>query len=69
MRLCKIRILPAFKHCGDSIMLGCSFATSRIATLHKMEMDEGYLKILKLHLKSTARRLKLGHNLDVPSAQ
>lgn len=46
--------LAAFNHCGDSVVLGCSFATSGVGTLHKMEMDEGYLEILKLQIVSKA---------------
>lgn len=46
---------------GDSIMLWNCFASSGTGWLHKVNeiIKEVYLQIFQLHLKSTARQLKL----------
>ena len=51
------------KHGGGSIMLCGCFAAGRTGTLHKIEGSmklEDYVDILKQHLKTSVRKLKLG---------
>ncbi|CDQ71431.1 unnamed protein product [Oncorhynchus mykiss] len=56
-------IIPNVKHGGDSIMLWACFAAGGTGALHKidgiMRMDN-YVDILKQHLKTSVRKLKLG---------
>uniref|UniRef100_A0A3Q0QZG2 Uncharacterized protein n=1 Tax=Amphilophus citrinellus TaxID=61819 RepID=A0A3Q0QZG2_AMPCI len=58
------QIHTSVKHGGGSIMLSGCFTASGTATLHKVYgiIQEGFLNIFQLHLKSTATWLKLGHN-------
>ena len=51
------------KHGGDSIMLWGCFAAGGTGALHKIDVimrQDNYVKILKQHLKTSVRTLKLG---------
>ena len=55
--------IPTVKHGGGRIMWGC-FAARGTGALHKIDgimMEKNYVKILKQLLKTSARKLKLGH--------
>ena len=56
--------IPTVKHTGGSITLWGCFAAGRIGALHKINGimgEEKYVNILKQHLKTSVRKLKLGH--------
>ena len=51
------------KHGGGSIMLWWCFAAGGTGALHKIDgimKQENYVDILKQHLKTSVRKLKLG---------
>jgi hypothetical protein len=55
--------IPTVKHTGGSIMLWGCFAAGRTGALHKIDGimgEENYVNILKQHLKTSVRKLKLG---------
>ena len=55
--------IPTMKHGGGRIMLRGCFATGRTGALHKIDgimRLENYVAILKQHLKTSVRKLKLG---------
>ncbi len=55
-------IIPVVNHSGGSIMLWGCFAQNGTCALQKIDgimKKENYLKILKQHLKTSARNLKL----------
>ena len=56
--------IPTMMHGGGSIMLWGCFAAEGTGALHKidgiMRMDN-YWDILKQHLKTSVKKLKLGH--------
>ena len=53
--------IPTMKHGGGSIMLLGCFAAGGTGALHKIDgmRTEHYVDILKQHLKTSARKLKL----------
>ena len=55
--------IPTVKHRGDSIMLWGCFAAGGTGALHKIDgiMRRKIVCILKQHLKTSVRKLKLGH--------
>uniref|UniRef100_A0AAZ3SS38 Tc1-like transposase DDE domain-containing protein n=1 Tax=Oncorhynchus tshawytscha TaxID=74940 RepID=A0AAZ3SS38_ONCTS len=56
-------IIPTVKHWGGNIMLWGCFAAEGTGALHKIDgfmMRENYVDILKQHLKTSVRKLKLG---------
>ncbi|CDR00666.1 unnamed protein product [Oncorhynchus mykiss] len=61
---CKLKnTIPTVKHVGASIMWGC-FAAGGTGALPKIDgimRMENYVDILKQHLKTSVRKLKLGH--------
>jgi transposase len=55
--------IPTMKHGGGSIMLWGCFAAGGTGALHKIDgfmRQENYVDILKQHLKTSFRKLKLG---------
>ena len=55
--------IPTVKHRGGSIMLWGCFAAGGTDALHKLDgimRDENSVDILKQHLKTSVRKLKLG---------
>ncbi|CDQ80712.1 unnamed protein product [Oncorhynchus mykiss] len=55
--------IPTVKHEGGSIMLWGCFAAGGTGALHKIDgimREEDYVDILKQHLKTSVRKLKLG---------
>uniref|UniRef100_A0AAZ3S1R9 Transposase n=1 Tax=Oncorhynchus tshawytscha TaxID=74940 RepID=A0AAZ3S1R9_ONCTS len=55
--------IPTVKHRGGSIMLWRCFAAGGPGALHKIDgimREENYVDILKQHLKTSVRKLKLG---------
>uniref|UniRef100_A0AAZ3PGF5 Tc1-like transposase DDE domain-containing protein n=1 Tax=Oncorhynchus tshawytscha TaxID=74940 RepID=A0AAZ3PGF5_ONCTS len=55
--------IPTMKHGGGSIMLWGCFAAGGTGALHKIDgimREENYVDILKQHLKTSVRKLKLG---------
>ena len=55
--------IPTVKHRGGSIMLWGCFAAGGTGALHKIDgimREENYVDILKQHLKTSVRKLKLG---------
>jgi hypothetical protein len=64
METCKLKnIIPTMKHRGGSIMLWGCFAAGGSGALHKIDgimREENYVNILKQHLKTSVRKLKLG---------
>uniref|UniRef100_A0AAZ3RFC2 Tc1-like transposase DDE domain-containing protein n=1 Tax=Oncorhynchus tshawytscha TaxID=74940 RepID=A0AAZ3RFC2_ONCTS len=63
-KACKSKnIIPTVKHRGDSIMLWGCFAVGGTGAHHKIDgiiRKENYVDILKQHLKTSVRKLKLG---------
>ena len=61
---CKLKnTIPTVQHRGVSIMLGGCFAAGGTGALHKIQdimRMENYVDILKQHLKTSVRKLKLG---------
>lgn len=58
-----VELRPTVKHGGGSIMLWGCFAAAEIGALHKIDgimKKELYVKISKQHLKTSARKLKVG---------
>lgn len=58
--------IPTVKYGGGIIMLWGCFAAEGTGALHKIEgimRKENYVDILKQHLKTSARNLKLGCKL------
>ena len=56
--------IPPVKHMGGSIMLWWCFAAGGTGALHKIYgfmRKENYEDVLKQHLKTSVRKLKLGH--------
>ena len=56
--------IPPLKHRGGSIMLWGCFAAGGAGALDKIDgfmRKENYVDILKQHLKTSVRKLKLGH--------
>jgi hypothetical protein len=63
--------IPTVKHRGGSIMLWGCFAVRGTGALHKVDVIirmENYVDILKQHLKTSVRKLKLGH-MGLPNGQ
>ena len=56
--------IPTLRHGGGSIMLWGCFAAGGTGVLHKIDgimREENYVDILKQHLKTSVKKLKLGH--------
>jgi hypothetical protein len=62
-RLASPNTTPTVRHGGGSIMLWGCFAAGRTGARHKIDgiMTEENVGILKQHLKTSVRKLKLGH--------
>ena len=61
---CKLKnTIPTVKHWGGSIMMWRCFAAGGTGALHKIDgimREENYVDILKQHLKTSVRKIKLG---------
>ena len=58
-----MNIIPSVKNRGGSMMLWGCFAAGGTGALHKIDVimrREKYVDILKQHLKTSVRKLKLG---------
>ena len=59
--------IPTVKQEGGSIMLWVCFAEGGTGALHKIDgiiREENYVDILKQHLKTSVRKLKLGRKVS-----
>ena len=57
--------IPTVKHWDGSIMLWACFAAEGTGPLHKIDgimTRDNYVDVLKQHLKTSVRKLKLGRN-------
>ena len=64
--------IPTLKHGGSSITLWGCFAAGGTGALHKIDgiiRRGNYVDILKQHIKTSVRKLKLGRIQGLPNGQ